>query len=456
MKQIKTFISLMAGLILSWSCGYTGSTDLSAEGTANCYLISHAGNYKFKAVIGNTDYHVGYVKSVEVLSESFGTDEMPVVGVLIDTVSYRNGYVHFSTPKTFANGKAVIAVKDTNGEILWNWQICCSEDDLQEQIEGGTEDSDVDDDKIYNDLSAEGTANCYLISQAGDYKFKAVRGNMVDSVGGVKEVEVLWESFGTDVKPKTGDLIASVSYHDGYVFFSTPETFANGNAVIAVRDFENCILWSWHIWCSEEGWQEQVYLNDAGTMMDRNLGATSATPGDVGALGLLYQWGRKDPFLASSSISSTVKVLSTGYWHVGNFGGYIARYPTDFFGDMILPSGIWSSSKTVYDPCPVGWRVPDGGSDGVWAKASLDRAEYDSSNNGLAFNIADGGKAWYPASGYLRIAELSSSGSIGCYWSVTPYSNGSAYGLGFNNSGKVKLAGYGTQSCGFSVRCLKE
>ena len=32
----------------------------------------------------------------------------------------------------------------------------------------------------------------------------------------------------------------------------------------------------------------------------------------------------------------------------------------------------WTTSKkakSICDPCPVGWRVPDGGSKGVWAKA---------------------------------------------------------------------------------------
>ncbi|MCC8143462.1 MAG: hypothetical protein LIO97_05900 [Tannerellaceae bacterium] len=30
--------------------------------------------------------------------------------------------------------------------------------------------------------------------------------------------------------------------------------------------------------------------------MDRNLGALSSTPGNGLALGLMYQWGRKDPY----------------------------------------------------------------------------------------------------------------------------------------------------------------
>ena len=56
-------------------------------------------------------------------------------------------------------------------------------------------------------------------------------------------------------------------------------------------------------------------------MMDRNLGATSATPGNVGSLGLLYQWGRKDPFLGSSSdFSYTWDSTNKGMNFSGKFG----------------------------------------------------------------------------------------------------------------------------------------
>ncbi len=156
-----------------------------------------------------------------------------------------------------------------------------------------------DDGKAYTDLSASGTANCYLVQNAGDYKFKAVQGNTDGTVGNVKSVEVLWESFGTTTMPNVGDLIDTVSYRDGYIRFSTPDTFAEGNAVIAAKNSKGVILWSWHIWCATEGWNEQVYYNGAGTMMDRNLGATSAAAGEVGSLGLFYQWGRKDPSLGA-------------------------------------------------------------------------------------------------------------------------------------------------------------
>ena len=151
-------------------------------------------------------------------------------------------------------------------------------------------------------LSADGTANCYIVTEPGTYLFTPTKGNSSLPIGEIASVEVLWESFGTDVIPTVGDIIHSPSYSNGQISFKTAETFRDGNAVIAARNSENEILWSWHIWCASEGYKEHVYANNAGTMMDRNLGATSATPGDVGALGLLYQWGRKDPFLGASEI----------------------------------------------------------------------------------------------------------------------------------------------------------
>ena len=314
------------------------------------------------------------------------------------------------------------------------------------------------------DLSAEGTANCYLVSQAGGYRFKAVKGNTETTVGDVNAAEVLWESFGTDVMPNVGDLISAVSFKDGYVRFSTPETFANGNAVIAVKDANGDILWSWHIWCSEEGWQEHVYYNNAGTMMDRNLGATSATPGSVGALGLFYQWGRKDPFLGSSSISSSVKALSTGTWETSSTqitNELAISNPTTFFTgwNNFLPNANWQSKKTAYDPCPAGWRVPDGGDNGIWKTAGFADTTFDSTNRGISFSISSSETTWYPASGYLNYGDgvLNSSGKFGYYWSVTPSSSNNACNLYFNYNGGVgPTSSNGNRSYGCSVRCLKE
>ena len=333
-----------------------------------------------------------------------------------------------------------------------------------ESGEGGSE----GDDAVYTDLSAAGTANCYLVQGAGNYKFRTVIGNIDATVGNVKSVEVLWESFGTDEMPNVGDLIASADYKDGYIRFKTPENFRDGNAVIAAKNSKGVILWSWHIWCAEEGWQEQVYYNDAGTMMDRNLGATSATPGDVGALGLLYQWGRKDPFLDSSSISANILALSTGTWNITS-GGSVENAelnPMTFYTSMNLPNGSWESNKTIYDPCPAGWRVPDGGADGVWAKAAGSSSSFSSSglwngtNKGANFSgkFGEDETIWYPASGCRdrSSGKLQNVQSSSFCWSCSIAGDTSAKGLYISSVSGTSVTDSNYRPTGYTVRCYKE
>ena len=338
---------------------------------------------------------------------------------------------------------------------------------------GGGSDSGDDEGGIdlsaYTDLSAEGTANCYMISAAGNYKFKAVLGNSDISAGNVKKTEVLWETFGTDVMPNVGDLIAEAGYQNGYVYFSTPATFKDGNASIAVRNSKDVILWSWHIWCAAEGWTDHVYPNNAGTMMDRNLGATSATPGDVGAFGLLYQWGRKDPFLGAGSISEKTLAVSTGTWSVVSSQDtmdYADKNTMTFIAYWTgrnLPGYGWHTSESVkglYDPCPAGYRIPDGGETGFWAitlgttTSTKVGTQWDNTNYGHHWTLADGETtAWYPATGYRNnsAATLFGVRIHSFYWT----SSYASPGMSFNNVSVTPIdSGDKYHAC--SVRCVKE
>ena len=362
--------------------------------------------------------------------------------------------------------------------------------------------------KTYIDLSpaVEGqegkyrTANSYIVSKAGDYKFRAVKGNGTVAVGAESTVDpegtptaavVLWETFGTATAPQEGDLVkADVEYSDGYVYFSTADTYKEGNAVIAVIDDkgtdgteDDVILWSWHIWLTDQP-AGQEYKNSAGTMMDRNLGATSADPGDVGALGLLYQWGRKDPFLGSSSISDVTEAASTVTWpasvestlETGTIE-YAVSHPTTFITlntnnyDWYYTRYIstddtrWTTSeseKSIYDPCPAGWRVPDGGADGVWVKALGSSSGYfgtdDDTDRGMNFSgyFGTDQTIWYPAAGDrdLGYCSLYNVGNYGYYWSATPYGY-DAYTLCFYNSGYVYPSNCYSRALGYSVRCIQ-
>ena len=322
-------------------------------------------------------------------------------------------------------------------------------------------------------LSAYGTANCYFIHEAGTYKFKTVKGNSTESVGTVASAEVLWESFGTDTAPTKGEIISSVSYSDNYIEFSTPADFKQGNAVIAAKDASGTILWSWHIWCASESWKEQVYFNDAGTMMDRNLGATTATAGEVGSRGLLYQWGRKDPFLGSSSVSGSTQALSTGgTWTISSDSIYedeAIKNPMTFYKgtSRYVSNNSWNSGKTIYDPCPAGWRVPDGGrgeeegqAAGIWYKAVGGTISSTPAANGFNFGTVFGSDAtiWYPVAGYLdgEDGALKNVGNTGSFWSATRYGSTSAYILYIESvGGEVNLGPVRKRVYGASVRCQK-
>uniref|UniRef100_UPI00402728FB protein kinase domain-containing protein n=1 Tax=Candidatus Cryptobacteroides bacterium TaxID=3085639 RepID=UPI00402728FB len=340
------------------------------------------------------------------------------------------------------------------------------------------------------DLSTAGNANCYIVSQSGKYKFKTIKGNSIFSVGEVKSASVLWESFGTSKTPSIGDLIKRVSYEDGYIFFQTPSTFKKGNAVIAAKDAEGEILWSWHIWLTDMP-EEQVYFNNAGTMMDRNLGATSAIPGDVGAIGLLYQWGRKDPFLGSSSIKKAITAKSTLSWptvvdctSITGTIDYSVLHPTTFIkGDNInsdwyymkniseqerissnMRWGLYANKKSEYDPCPAGWQVPNGGASGVWAQASgspnRKNYTYDSINEGMNFSGEFGAASniWYPAS-YCRMynnGDFYEGEKFGNWWSSSTRDDNLSYKLTLSYAGWYNSSDFSYRANARSVRCIKK
>ena len=340
---------------------------------------------------------------------------------------------------------------------------------------------------IRKDLSSSGNANCYVISEPGHYKFTPSKGNSNESVGTIGYAEVLWETFGTDVAPNVGELINSVEFQDEVIYFKVPEQFKEGNAVIAAKDASGNILWSWHIWFTDEP-QGQEYYNNAGRMMDRNLGATSTTPGDVGALGLLYQWGRKDPFLSSSSISNSVEAKSTITWPSAvssdsNNGtiAYAVANPTTFITNKNAPfdwlytkdnktdNTRWKSSdggKAIYDPCPNGWKVSNVVQDRqtIWSIALDNKGWFYSklandSNNGMDFSgiFGDSMSIWYPFTGlrFYATGKLIETADRAHTWS--DYINDFlVFELVIQSNGYVDPA-YGSQKAnGYSVRCVQE
>jgi hypothetical protein len=120
---------------------------------------------------------------------------------------------------------------------------------------------------------------------------------------------------------------------------------------------------------------------------------------------------------------------------------YAISFPTTFIkynsnnrdwyytGDSSTDNTRWQFEKMIYDPCPSGWRVPDGGRSGVWSKAlgssSNYKGTYDATSKGMNFFGEFGVDAtiWYPVSGYRVHSDggLVNVGNRGIYWSAFHY-----------------------------------
>lgn len=166
------------------------------------------------------------------------------------------------------------------------------------------------------DLSENGTSNCYVVSAADKYKFRPTRGNSNDLPAGMTRIDWLWMS--------APDLIAEVGYEKGMVVFRAGE--ARGNAVIAAFNDAGEIVWSWHIWLTEDPAADlHAGMSKSYQLLDRNLGAVSTEVDDYLSYGLYYQWGRKDPFIGPRHHGTKVKREETPRFLCG-YGRLCRKY----------------------------------------------------------------------------------------------------------------------------------
>lgn len=298
---------------------------------------------------------------------------------------------------------------------------------------------------LYADLKIEEvpeeeTANCYMVTTAGAHDFKAtVIGNgqkgIIPGAGfhtedaniNPRSAKLLWEDV--------NGFVTDVTLRDGRVHYNT--TGNVGNAVIAVYsgpDATADILWSWHIWGVGDTLPETYdYATKDGVVnriMDRDLGAFPAT--DEQRLqttrvaedenyvchAMMYQWGRKDPmpnsltryvdgkevdltsFPVWKGASQEEHTIAASIQHPtelinryegNNDGDWLGQDVELLWGDAKFSgsdkTGRWTNVKTIYDPSPVGYRVPN-----YYTFTSfipVDRTEY-SISGVSSFRVTDG------------------------------------------------------------------
>ena len=315
---------------------------------------------------------------------------------------------------------------------------------------------------------------------------------------------------------------------NAFVQFEVPAaTIKNGNAVIAVMK-NNVVVWSWHLWFIHDDalnttacWNYQnkrydftqetlgmKYIIWTGTSYTsprsikvkivQNYGQGSPMVPKEGILTItqnssstrqaittLYQWGRKDAFPGTNAIKEGAFNPTAGD-NMSIPNGI--QHPENFYRDGDTwqknpPVGytwynLWSANnttigfnsnpvvKTVYDPCPAGFRLPASNAFNGFSKTGANTGTVSAFNvsgaweNGWNFNnriTNPDASVYFPAAGYRHHSNgtLYQVGISSTYWSASPCRDYTAGRLFFNPGvifpGKVSL-----YAGGFSVRPVAE
>lgn len=388
---------------------------------------------------------------------------------------------------------------------------CSDAEDIagpNENPEVPSDPSGPSDEPLYADLSRNGTANCYIVTEAGNYSMRAhVRGNGASSEGIVPaEVEPVSAKLIWQTSP---GMIKDVSVDGSDINFVVKRS--GGSALIGALDVGGNIIWSWHIWMPD-GEPSGLPGKQGYEVMDMNLGALSKTAGSADSYGMLYQWGRKDPFPASATLTGDTQTVGAPLYNSAGGAVEITAVPAAEAGlDFSIANptvyiagkdwlaepadNLWGNplgavrdeennfpnkgTKSVYDPCPPGWRVPPADvfrnftSSGGYSWTIDEFDIYDLSGNGVkdegdwkygwVFNLSEGNTSYFPAAGryYGEYGMLygSVAGLWGNYWGNCPNGEFGYAVAAFQNTAEgitLSPAAGGARADGYSVRCIRE
>lgn len=323
--------------------------DLSAGGTANCYLVTSPGFYKFKADVKGNGVVPSQLESVAgetviapksalvlwyntLQTSNNWVDESPVYlsSVSIDS----DGYIKFYTPDVFVPGNVVIAAFAeegvtydsitadenkciNNATLLWSWNIWAAEgyDPETSTITAGGK-------QFMNRLLG---ATISGIGTTGDYIPVGAVGNYYQ-----------WGR--KDPFPAFSDYTVTIPTQYTNILFGTP-TYTPIKAL------------------KIDGQSSKMNLD--GQM----FGYRTKESGSLDS-GNAWNLMKRDDISSDKSTKNKVYVdyaTVHPYKCITNNGNTFGGWRTWLNGDDPSYKSLWGESdlkKTLFDPCPAGWRVP--------------------------------------------------------------------------------------------------
>lgn len=302
-------------------------------------------------------------------------------------------------------------------------------------------------------------SNCFIMAPGKSYKFNPrIKGEGQEVVGGtglpvsheVDAVRLIWQ----DTKSLVKSFGLSSDHRIAVVNLTSD---LKGNAVVAAYK-DGRVVWSWHLWVRDKGLD--VYTSNGVSGMSCLLGALNENNSDYNgptSRGLFYQWGRNIPFPRAAAINAddvepvydmdnnpVIFETSAGAQPVST----TIEHPTTFYytnagGPSWHTDGndLWggtSGNKTIFDPCPRGWKIPQ--NDKIWSTWTADttspeRFVWEADRYSRLAYEGGGSRAFYPAAGYYSNTQgrellLTKVGYTGRYWTAA-YSGNKANSLYF-------------------------
>lgn len=327
-----------------------------------------------------------------------------------------------------------------------------------------------------------GMTNCYIVNPGRSVSIPVLNvykiwnwqfGEMLSPKKEVK-AELIWEDS-QGLITGVNALLEPADYSYSKIQVQTA-TGKSGNAVVGMwidGDPEKTYRWSWHIWVTDYN-PEEINITSKGiTVMDRNLGALTNKYDEKGTVqGLNYQWGRKDPFPRKDEWSGAdahfginidltpvaiddnlLNSIRNPYVFYYNSNGTVGDWCTT---DLVkLNDLLWRSDiKTIYDPCPLGWKVSSKSSD-IWSGLLLWSENWNPDLGGIISKEL----GYYPYAttrGFQNGTSDYSEYNAGFWFSDIEISQKpSAVKLGYGSQLNPS-AGYSRRAAGYSVRCVKE